>query len=645
MNRSAAPVATTDLPRPSASFIRGICRASLSLLTAWAVLMAGGCSTDNDPTAPRPPPPVVVDRPLAPTAFYLTMRDGVRIAVDLWLPAAASSARPVATIMRATRYSRDHEVFNRTSMPETDTEREAKNLVTRGYAHLVVDARGSSASFGTRSQPWSPEEAADYGEIVDWVVAQPWSNGRLAAVGTSYDGNTAEMIGTAGRAAVRVMVPRYAYPNVYTDIVFPGGVFNQGFVKDWLSRNRAFDSNDVCLFMGATGDDCAAANATLSMVKAVDADADRSLRAGAVAEHAGSPDQFISVNEATHADDRWNGVDFASLSPGSRWPEAEATQTAVVAWASWLDLGTAGGALNRWKNAKVPMTLILGPWNHGGNMDASVYSPREAPLAFTVDQQHELEMGLIDQYLKEASPPAPVRKIVYFTMGEETRKETSTWPPVGTVTTPLYLDQAQGLSANPTTTEATDTYAVDYTTSTGENNGWWTKLTAGDVFHQDRRTEDEKLLVYTTPPLAADTEITGHPSVTLFLSSSESDGAVFAYLEDVAPDGKVTYITEGQLRLLHRKVCEGGPASAYGPCHSYLSKDAVVMPRGVIQEVTLGLSPTSALVKAGHSLRIAFAGHDASTFARIPAVGAPVLTVAHGPAHPSRIDLPIVPRP
>lgn len=624
--------------------MRRRCPSPIAVLAACAVLTGGACAKDDAPAGPAPEPPVVVDRPVAPTAFYLTMRDGVRIAVDLWLPASASAGSRVPTIMRATRYSRDHEVISRAAMPETDTEREAKALVKRGYAHVVVDARGSAASFGTRAQPWSPSEAGDYGEIVDWIAAQPWSNGRVASVGTSYDGNTAELIGTGGRAAVKVMVPRFAYPNVYTDIVFPGGVFNQAFVQDWLSRNLAFDTNDACLFTGATGDDCAATNAVMMMVKPVDADADRSLRAAAVAQHAGSPDQFLAVNGVTHADDQWNGVDFPGISPGSRWSQAEATQTAVLAWASWMDLGTASGALNRWKNANVPMTLILGPWNHGANLDASVYSPREAPLAFTVEQQHELEMGFIDDHLKGTSAPAPVRKIVYFTMGEETRKETTTWPPAGTVTTPFYLGEAHALSAAAPVVEATDTYVVDYTTSTGANNGWWTKLTAGDVFHADRKTEDEKLLVYTTAPLAVDTEITGHPSVTLYVASTESDGAIFAYLEDVAPDGKVTYLTEGQLRLLHRKLCTPGPTSAYGPCHSYRAQDAAAMPQGVIQEVTLGLAPTSALVKAGHSLRIAVAGHDASTFARIPAVGAPVLTIAHGPTTPSRIELPIAAR-
>jgi uncharacterized protein len=235
-------------------------------------------------------------------------------------------------------------------------------------------------------------------------------------------------------------------------------------------------------------------------------------------------------------------------------------------------------------------------------------------------------------------------RIVYFTMGEETPKETTVWPPAGTVMTPFFLQQGQALSATAPAAASTDVYAVDFTATTGPENGWWTKLTAGDVFHGDRRTEDQKLLVYTSAPLAADTEITGHPAVSVYLSTTETDGALFVYLEDVAPDGQVTYLTEGQLRLLHRKVCVAGPASPYGPCHSYRSEDAAPMAPGEVQEIRLGLAPTSALVKAGHALRVAVAGHDASTFARIPATGAPVLTIAHGPDYPSRIELPIVPR-
>jgi hypothetical protein len=49
-------------------------------------------------------------------------------------------------------------------------------------------------------------------------------------------------------------------------------------------------------------------------------------------------------------------------------------------------------------------------------------------------------------------------------------------------------------------------------------------------------------------------EITGHPVVTLYVTSTAKDGAFYVYLEDVDENGKVTYVTEGQLRPLHRKV-------------------------------------------------------------------------------------------
>jgi uncharacterized protein len=65
------------------------------------------------------------------------------------------------------------------------------------------------------------------------------------------------------------------------------------------------------------------------------------------------------------------------------------------------------------------------------------------------------------------------------------------------------------------------------------------------------------------------------------------------------------------------------------------------MPPGELQEVTLGLHPTSVLLRAGHSIRVAIAGQDASSFARIPAQGLPRLHLAHDPEHASRIELPV----
>jgi hypothetical protein len=74
---------------------------------------------------------------------------------------------------------------------------------------------------------------------------------------------------------------------------------------------------------------------------------------------------------------------------------------------------------------------------------------------------------------------------------------------------------------------------------------------------------------------------------------------------------------------------------------TYCQPDAEELIPGQISELTFGLLPTSVLVRKGHRIRIAIAGHDAGTFTRIPAEGQPDITVAHNEAYASSINLPI----
>jgi hypothetical protein len=60
---------------------------------------------------------------------------------------------------------------------------EATAVGAAGYAILYADARGTGASYGTRTQPFSVDEINDFGEVVDWVAKQPWSNGKVGALG------------------------------------------------------------------------------------------------------------------------------------------------------------------------------------------------------------------------------------------------------------------------------------------------------------------------------------------------------------------------------------------------------------------------------------------------------------------------------
>jgi hypothetical protein len=135
--------------------------------------------------------------------------------------------------------------------------------------------------------------------------------------------------------------------------------------------------------------------------------------------------------------------------------------------------------------------------------------------------------------------------------------------------------------------------------------------------------------VYTSEPLDTDLEITGTPVVTLEMSSSTSDGAVHAYLENVSPEGRVTHVDEGLLRVIDRKEVDPKslPYLPIGPAHSFLRKDAEPLTPGEAATIRFSMYPTSVMLRKGHRIRVALAGADAGLFQRYPAEGTPTWTV------------------
>jgi putative CocE/NonD family hydrolase len=161
----------------------------------------------------------------------------------------------------------------------------------------------------------------------------------------------------------------------------------------------------------------------------------------------------------------------------------------------------------------------------------------------------------------------------------------------------------------------------------------------------DQREYDRKRLTYTTAPLTSDLEVTGHPIVHLFMDANAPDGAVFAYLEDVLPNGEVRYVTEGELRLIHRSETKSPIAGDPIPFHSYRRADSRAMAAGDVSEVTFDLLPTSFLFRAGHAVRLAIAGADAASFdAPLPHSMPLVYSLYRGGHKSSRLDLPMAAR-
>jgi putative CocE/NonD family hydrolase len=129
-------------------------------------------------------------------SLYVPASDGVRLAVDVWMPVERLAATgTVGAVVRATRYHRAEAGRG----PEADSNRAAGDLWNgAGFALIVVDARGTGASYGTRTSELGEREIADYGDVIDWVAAQPWSNGRVGIYGTSYEGQAAELVARLG---------------------------------------------------------------------------------------------------------------------------------------------------------------------------------------------------------------------------------------------------------------------------------------------------------------------------------------------------------------------------------------------------------------------------------------------------------------
>jgi predicted acyl esterase len=117
---------------------------------------------------------------------------------------------------------------------------------------------------------------------------------------------------------------------------------------------------------------------------------------------------------------------------------------------------------------------------------------------------------------------------------------------------------------------------------------------------------------------------------------------VIVYLEDVLPDGRVVYLTEGVLRLSARKLAQA-PVGA-DPLHSYLSADQAPMIPGRAEQIRIVLSPIAVVVRKGERLRLAIAGADVDNLERIPAAGAETLEVRRTRKSPSFVEIPTLPR-
>jgi putative CocE/NonD family hydrolase len=582
-------------------------------------------------------------------SIYVPMRDGVKIAIDIILPAGLSAEKKIPTLVSFTRYWRDVEIKAPFQwLRKRQTKRMKKTDMRyffgmRGYALVVVDVRGTGASFGALRHPWSPESIEDEREIVNWIVSQPWSNGKVGGYGTSYGGTTAEYLAIFDHPAVRVVIPKFNHPDGYQDIAFPGGLFNDRFIKYWGYFDYVLDRNIIPKEFGWQ------MRLMLKGVKPVDGEQGKRLLRAATREHQSNGDVYELSRNLIFRDEQYpeEGVCLDDLAVHHFKPQLEKSQTFIHGWASWMDAGTADAVIRRFLTFPNASRAVIGAWDHGGHFHASPFQPLDSPPSPSPEQQLNEMLHIFDAFLKiEENTMHSEKALHYYTMGEERWKKTETWPPIGTENVRWYLGDEGSLSQEPPDKEVgEDANEVDFQISSGQYNRWWEMgiFERKSVIYPDRSKLEGLLLTYTSSPFENDVEISGHPVITLYASSSEPDTAFYVYLEDVDLHGRVTYITEGMLRSIHRRISHASPPYDIPiPYHSYREKDALPLIPGEISELTFGLFGTSALINKGHCIRISIAGHDQGTFKRVPDQGTPKIVIVRNRLYPSCIDLPML---
>jgi predicted acyl esterase len=509
------------------------------------------------------------DDPLvARRSFYLPMRDGVRLAVNVYQPAKAGVAdtAKAPVVFAFTPYRARY--YDKGKLVDLLDSREfgLRNLVHAGYVVATADIRGKGASFGARRGFLDRTEAQDGAEIVQWLARQPYASGDVGLIGCSYLGGTAMLVAGAQPPAVKAVFAAATDWDKY-EFVRRGGITGQFNTRP--EESTAIDLASV----------------------PVDADAGGVLLKQAVAQHAGN----------TPMAPLWYGIpyrDSMSALTGTRfWEEVGPyTHKAALArpgvawylWGNWNDEPTE--QIIR-AAANLPAKMIIGPGSHC-----------EPPKQFDINS---IQKRFFDRYLKGTRNGIDTEpKYAWWRQdgsgGELIRS--NTLPGVGVKRTSLFLMPGGGVQAGKLGGKpgggGTLDYPIDYDISTDAYFPFWPE------------TPDARAAVFTSPPLAAPATIEGYSLVWIRAAADAPQANIFAYLEDVDASGKSVVLAQGRLAASHRKLSKPPYDDLDLPYHSGLQHDAQPLVPGQPATLVFDLSPRSYVVAAHHRLRLAIAGAD-----------------------------------
>ncbi len=534
------------------------------------------------------------------TSQYVTVRDGTRLAVDIFRPTAqgklATEKLPVLWM---------HTPYNRrqygNGMTAANYPGKALELLPYGYVVAVADFRGLYASFGHNAGfnrgEWQDAARMDAYDISEWLAAQPWSTGKVGMWGCSATGGSQMQAVSTAPPSLKAVFPMSCEWDVYP-FAAAGGVAPPEGVPTRIMRGPPRSERD-------------------KEAVPVDSDTDRRELAAAIAQHEGNLETAgytpYRDSKAEHFDSQW----WLKSSPHTYHETINRSGIAMYLAANWDEAATGYGAPFTFNNVANPRKLILGPSTHCNWTDV------RKQTGFDILTE---ELRFFDFWLKGIDNGVMrEHAVTYYTYHEEPArawKTSAQWPLPNEKRTPLYLS-SNTLSVEKPESASNTTRQVDYEIT--DANFW------------------EKGLQFQTEPLKSDMEVTGHPALTLWISSTSRDADVIARIDDVAPDGTTEYYSvEGKLRASLRKTAEPPYNNLGLPWHPFTQESSEPLEPGAPVKLEFDLYPISYLFKAGHRVRLTLNFADARATARENP--APEVTVYSGGDRISALTLPVIPR-
>ncbi|MHB1357337.1 MAG: CocE/NonD family hydrolase [Anaerolineae bacterium] len=493
----------------------------------------------------------------------IAMRDGVLLATTIYLP-LNDSPSPVVLVRTA---------YNRSGLYDSYFPR-------HGMALVVQDCRGRYGSLGEH-YPFANETDDGY-DTLEWIGRQPWCNGRVGMYGDSYLAATQFAAVRSGHSLLKAVTPRFMAGDCWKRAYYVDGVFSLALTWSWLCFEVAGRTSDA---------------SAMPLLKVADLLRTLPIAALDEASGVGRVPSYRAYVEHSRYDALWQALNISSDYPLYRMP--------ALFVGGWYD-NYAQEAVNSYQGVRdhapspelaASHRLLIGPWTHGIN-SRSVLG--EIDFGAVALAENDATQRWLDCILHERDPrdfqASPIR---LFVMGINRWRDEYEWPLARTRYVNYYLRADGRLSpAAPSESEQPDHYTYDPADpaptlggnhSVGPYNPGLYELAKPGPYDQRPNESRPDFLVYTSDPLAKDTEVTGPVRVTLYASSSAPDTDFVARLTDVFPDGRSINITEGVIRARFREDVWGTPR---------------LMEPGTVYAFTIDLQVTSNVFLEGHRIRV-----------------------------------------